>query len=46
MKAARRSASVSGAWLALAFRRSLSASITSCMAWLGTSASPFAGLPV
>jgi hypothetical protein len=36
-KAARRSSSVGGAWLALAFRRSLRASIKSCMAWLGIS---------
>ena len=41
MKAARRSASVGGAWPALAFCRSLRASIASCMAWLGMSASPF-----
>jgi hypothetical protein len=34
--------SVGGAWLALAFRRSLRASIESCMAWLGMSASPLA----
>ena len=40
MKAARRSSSVGGAWPALAFCRSLRASIESCMAWLGMSASP------
>ena len=39
-KAARLSSSVGGAWLALAFCRSLKPSITSCMAWLGMSASP------
>jgi len=42
VKAARRSSSVGAAWLALAFCRSLRALITSCMAWLGMSASPLA----
>jgi hypothetical protein len=42
VKAARRCSSVGAAWLALAFYRSLRASITSCIAWLGMSASPLA----
>ena len=42
VKAARRSSSGGGAWLALAFCRSPRASIESCMAWLGMSASPLA----
>jgi hypothetical protein len=41
-KAARRCSSVGGAWLAPAFRRSLKASIKSCIAWLGMPAPPSA----
>jgi hypothetical protein len=37
-------ASFSGVWLALAFCRSRKASIASCIAWLGMSASPSTSL--